>query len=425
MKGSNSRDQYLRARAAVVIPGGMYGHQSTALLPDDYPQYFDRADGAYMWDADGRRYLDMMCAYGPNLFGYAHPEIDAAFVRQLGLGDTLTGPTALMVELAETLTGMIKHADWAMFCKNGTDATTMALTTARAHTRRKIVIRAKGAYHGAAPWCTPRPAGVLASDTAHQIFCDYNDVASLEAAVAAAGDDLAAIFAAPFKHDAFIDQAAPSPAYARRTRELCDQTGALLILDEIRAGFRLSRDTSWSHLGVEPDLSTWGKCLANGHPLSVMMGAEKARTAAASIYVTGSFWYQSATMAAALATLKLIRETDYLERITALGEMLRAGLDERSKAAGFSLRQTGPGVMPLFLFDDDPDLRKGFCFGSEMLARGIYTHPWHNMFLCAAMTEADIAAALDAAEGAFGALKRQAPSLEPVKKLAFLSAGAR
>lgn len=425
MARANSRDRDLRERAAAVIPGGMYGHQSTGLLPDDYPQFFERGEGAHIWDADGTRYLDFMCAYGPNLFGYANPGIDAAFVRQLERGDTLTGPTGLMVELAEALTGMVTHADWAIFCKNGTDATTMALTTARAHTKRRKVIRAQGAYHGALPWCTPRPSGVIETDRAHQIFCDYNDVASLEAAAAEAGDDLAAIFAAPFRHDAFIDQAEPDPAYAAAARAICDRTGALLVVDEVRAGFRLSRDCSWSRIGVEPDLSTWGKCLANGHPLSAMLGNDKARKAAAAIYVTGSFWYQAATMAAALETLRLIRETDYLERITSLGETLRSGLHARAQAAGFGLRQTGPSVMPLFLFDDDPDLRKGFCFGSEMLARGVYIHPWHNMFLCAAMTEADITGALDAAEAAFAALKRQAPGLGPVEKLAFLSAGAR
>lgn len=425
MARTNSRDRELRARAEAVIPGGMYGHQSTALLPDDYPQFFQRGEGAHLWDVDGRRYLDLMCAYGPNLFGYANPEIDAAYVRQLGAGDTLTGPTELMVELAEALTGMVSHADWAIFCKNGTDATSMALSVSRAHTKRRVVVRAKGAYHGAAAWCTPRPAGVIDTDRAHQIFYDYNDVASLEAAVAQAGDDLACIFAAPFRHDAFVDQAEPDPAYARRARQLCDERGALLVVDEVRAGFRLVRDCSWTRLGVQPDLSTWGKCVANGHALSVLLGSDKARTAAASVYATGSFWYQAAPMAAALETLRLIRETDYLERITALGERLRAGLDERSRAAGFGLRQTGPVTLPLFLFDDDPDLRKGFCFASAMLERGVYVHPWHNMFLCAAMTEADIEAALDAAEGAFAELKRQAGGLPPVEKLSFLTAGAR
>ena len=420
MSRPNSRDRALRERAAAVIPGGMYGHQAVGLLPDDYPQFFARGEGAHLWDVDGNRYLDFMCAYGPNLFGYANPEIDAAYVRQLGLGDTLTGPTEVMVRLAEEMVALVSHADWAIFCKNGTDATSMALSTARQHTRRKTIIRAKGAYHGAATWCVNRPAGTVPSDQAHQIFCDYNDVASLEAAAAQAGDDLAAIFAAPFKHDAFIDQAEPDLAYARLAREICDRTGALLIVDEVRAGLRLSRDLSWSRIGVAPDLSTWGKCLANGHPISMMLGAEKAKKAATQIYVTGSFWFQAAPMAAALETLRLVRDTDYLERLQTLGDRLADGLRERAQAAGFGFRVSGPVQMPLFLFDDDPDLRKGFCWSSEMLNRGVYVHPWHNMFMCAAMTEADIDAALDAAEGAFAVLQRQAPSLEPVAKMSFL-----
>lgn len=414
------RDAMLRARAEAVIPGGMYGHQSVALLPDDYPQFFSRGQGARLWDADGRELLDLMCAYGPNLFGYGHPKINAAFVRQLEIGDTLTGPTELIVALAEAMTAMVTHADWAMFCKNGTDATSMAMVTARAHTRRKTIVLAKGAYHGSAPWCTPRPAGVTPEDKANQAYCAYNDIESLEDAVARAKGDLAAIFAAPVKHDAFVDQASPDPAYARRAREICDATGALLVVDDVRAGLRIARDCSWSAVGVEPDLSTWGKAIANGHPISALLGSDKARAAARSIYATGSFWFQAAPMAAALASLRLVRETDYLERLNALGARLRAGLAERAAGAGFGFRQTGPLTMPLFLFDDDPDLRKGFCWSSAMLARGVYVHPWHNMFLCAAMNEADIDKTLDAAEGAFSALKAGAGSLAANEKLAFL-----
>jgi glutamate-1-semialdehyde 2,1-aminomutase len=418
----NSADRALRERAEAVIPGGMYGHQAVGLLPDDYPQFFSKGEGARLWDADGRELLDFMCAYGPNLFGYGHPGINAAFVRQMEIGDTLTGPTALMVELAEAFTGMVSHADWAMFCKNGTDATSMAMVTARAHTRKKTLVLAKGAYHGAAPWCTPRRVGTTPEDKANQIFCDYNDVASLEAAVAAAGDDLAAIFAAPLKHDTFIDQVLPDPVYAARARALADETGALLVVDDVRAGLRIARDCSWSAVGIEPDLSTWGKCFANGHAISALLGANKARIAASRIFVTGSFWYQAAPMAAALETLRLVRESDYLERINTLGNRLRDGLAERAQAAGFGLRQTGPVTMPLFLFDDDRDMRKGYCWSSAMLERGVYVHPYHNMFFCAAMTEADIDQALDAAEGSFKVLQAAAPTLEPIEKLAFLTA---
>jgi glutamate-1-semialdehyde 2,1-aminomutase len=417
---SGPKDRALRERAEAVIPGGMYGHQSVRLLPDDYPQFFDRAKGAYLWDVDGARLLDLMCAYGPNLMGYGDAAIDRAFLERLGKGDAMTGPSPLIVDLAEQFTAMVAHADWAMFCKNGADATQMALMIARAHTRRRTVILAKGAYHGSAPWCASRSAGVTPEDKANQILCDYNDVASLEAAVAQAGDDLAAIFAAPVKHDAFIDQALPDPAYARRARELCDKAGALLVVDDVRAGFRIARDCSWSVVGVEPDLSCWGKCLANGHPLSALLGSDKARRAAASVFATGSYWFAAAPMAAALVTLRRIGESDYLEHIEGLGARLREGLAERAAAAGLGFRQTGPVTMPLFLFDDDPDLRMGFCFASQMLARGVYTHPWHNMFLCAAMTTADIDGALDAAEAALDVVRGKRPALEANAKMQFL-----
>jgi glutamate-1-semialdehyde 2,1-aminomutase len=403
----------------------MYGHQSVAALPDDYPQFFSRGEGAYLWDVNGSRYLDLMCAYGPQLFGYAHEGIDAAAIEQIRRGDPLTGPTELMVTLAERMTAMVEHAQWAMFCKNGTDATTMALVTAREHTRRKTVVLAKGAYHGAAPWCTPRTAGTTPEDRANQLFCTYNDIESLEAAVALAGDQLAAIFASPFKHDALVDQAMPDAAYARRARELCDERGALLVVDDVRGGLRIARDCSWSVVGVRPDLSSWGKCIANGHPISALLGSDKAREAAASIFVTGSFWYAASPMAAALETLVLVRETDYLERMESMGNRLRDGLRQRALASGFNLRQTGPSQMPLFLFDEDPDLRVGFCWSSEMLKRGVYVHPWHNMFLSAAMTERDIDAALDAASGAFAALRARRAALEPIHKLqAFRAAAA-
>jgi glutamate-1-semialdehyde 2,1-aminomutase len=407
---ANSQDRLLRERAEAVIPGGMYGHQSVRLLPDNYPQFFARAAGARLWDADGKEYLDFMCGYGPNLFGYGHAGIDAAAARQQTLGDAMTGPGPVMVELAERFVDIVTHADWAMFCKNGTDTTTMAVSTARAHTKRRKILVARGAYHGAAPWCTPVPSGTLPEDRAHLLTYNYNDVASLETAVSAAGDDLAGIIASPIKHDAFIDQQLPDPAYAKRARELCDDHGALLIVDDVRAGFRLARDCSWSLVNVQPDLSCWGKAIANGYPISALLGSEKARAAAASLYVTGSFWFAASAMAAGVATLQLIETTDYLEHTTRIGKALRDGLETLSREAGFSLRQTGPAAMPLILFDNDPDFRIGFAWSAEMVKRGVYVHPWHNMFMCTAMTDADVAQALQAARESLRGTKQVRPA---------------
>ena len=418
----HTQDRALRHRAARVLPQGVYGHQSTALLPETYPQFFTRGEGAHIWDTDGHAYLDLMCAYGPNLLGYGDPRVNNAAIAQLQKGDTLTGPTPLMVELAELMVSMISHADWAIFCKNGTDATTMAKTVARAKTGRRIILVARGAYHGAAPWCTPAPAGILAEDRAHIHYYDYNDAESLSAAVAGAGDDLAGIFATPHKHDAFTDQALPDPDYARRARALCDQTGALLIVDDVRAGFRLARDCSWELLGVRPDLSTWGKSFANGHPISALLGSETARDAAGSIYVTGSFWFSAMPMAAAIATLEILRDSSYLEQTIALGHRLREGLSKAAHAAGIGFRQTGPVQMPLFLFDDDPDFRRGFAWASDMLEQGIYIHPWHNMFLCAAMTDRDIDQVIEAAQTSFQAVSKRLDKIVPHPALSTLLA---
>ncbi|MBB3358268.1 MULTISPECIES: aminotransferase class III-fold pyridoxal phosphate-dependent enzyme [unclassified Novosphingobium] len=406
-------DRDLKARAFKVIPNGMYGHEAVHALPATFPQFFERAEGAYIWDADGNRYLDFMCAYGPSLLGYRDQRVDAAAAAQAAKGDTMTGPSPVMVDLAEALVSMVTHADWAMFCKNGTDATSMAMVAARAQTGKRIVLLAKGAYHGAAPWCTPNPVGVVAEDRAMLRYYEYNNAESLEAAVRDAGEDLAAIFATPFKHDAFFDQALPDPVYARRARELCDETGAMLVVDDVRAGFRLARDCSWSLVGVQPDLSCWGKAVANGQPLSILLGSDRCRKGAGSIYVTGSYWFAAVPMAASLETLRIIRESDYLEQMIRMGDRLRAGLASAAERHGFGLRQTGPSQMPIMLFDDDPDLRVGFAWAEEMLQRGVYIHPWHNMFIAACMTEADVDMAVAAADGAFAATRERMAELQP------------
>jgi glutamate-1-semialdehyde 2,1-aminomutase len=416
---ANKIDRALRRRADKVIPNGMYGHQSALLLPDTYPQFFSHAEGAHIWDVDGNKYLDFMCAYGPNLLGYRHASVDAAYVAQLAKGDTMTGPGPVMVELAEAFVGMISHADWVLFCKNGTDANSMAMMTARAHTGKRKILIAHGAYHGAAPWCTPVKIGVTEEDRAHQIYYEYNNPASLEAAVAEAGDDLAGIFATPFKHDAFVAQAPLDAAYAQKARALCDAQDALLIVDDVRGGFRLSRDCSWSLAGVAPDLSSWGKVIANGHPISALLGSENARSAAARIYATGSFWFSAAAMAAGVETLRILRETDYLEHTVRLGHQLREGLAAAAAKHDIDFRQTGPVQMPLFLFGGD-DMRRGYFWSAEMLKRGVYTHPWHNMFIPAAMTEADIATAVSAADEAFVELKVKEATLKEPYQMAFL-----
>jgi glutamate-1-semialdehyde 2,1-aminomutase len=417
MSWTNHRNKQLIERARRVIPGGMYGHQSAAILPDVFPQFFTRADGARLWDADGNEYIDYMCAFGPNLLGYRHPAVEAAVLAQQLLGDTMNGPSEIMVDLAEKFVSMVSHADWVIFCKNGTDATTMAMMTARSHTKKRKILVATKAYHGSAPWCNPFPNGTVPEERAHILQYQYNNPSSLEEAFHAAGDDVAGVFGSAFRHDVFENQALPTREFADTARRLCDKSGALLIVDDVRGGFRVARDCSWSKVGVQPDLSAWGKAIANGYALSALAGSEKARAAAQGIFVTGSYWFQAIPMAAAIATLNEIRNSDYLERTEKTGSMLRDGLATQASNHGFSLRQTGPVQMPMILFDDDPDLRLGYCWVAEALTRGVYIHPWHNNFICAALTEQDVKQTLDATDQAFAALKKRRPNLGPVEQL--------
>jgi glutamate-1-semialdehyde 2,1-aminomutase len=402
----NAKDSELRARAARVVPGGMWGHQNAANLPEGYPQFFRSAQGCRIRDVDGNEYIDFMCSWGPVLLGHHHPEVEAAAAKQMAEGDCQNGPGEAMVELAELLVDTIPHADWVQFQKNGTDATTMAVTFARAGTGKRKVLVAKGAYHGAVPWTSPSLSGVTAEDRAHIDHYIYNDVASLEAAVDRNRGDLAAIVASAFRHDVGIDQEMPTPEFARRARELCDATGAALIIDDVRAGFRLHLGGSWELVGVRPDLAAWSKSIANGHSLAAITGNDRFRDAVKGTFSTGSFWTAAVPHAAGVATINALKRDDGIGHMVAMGERFRAGMAALSSKHGIGIRQSGPVQMPLVLFEDDAELKKANAFCSAALRAGAYFHPKHNMFLCTAHQAADIDAALAAADVGFQAVGR-------------------
>jgi glutamate-1-semialdehyde 2,1-aminomutase len=404
---SRAADADLRRRAKAVIPGGMYGHQSANPLPPEYPQFMARGQGARVWDVDGNSYVDLMGSYGPLVLGHQHPKVEAAVREQAALADCQNGPGPAMVELAELLVATVRHADWAMLAKNGTDATTMCCTIARAQTGRDRILVAHGAYHGALPWCTPRPAGVTQADRVNLGHYTFNDLDSARAAVAEAGSDLAAIMVSPFKHDAGFDQELVDPAFARGLRELCDATGAALILDDVRCGFRLALGSSWEPIGVDPDLSAWSKAIANGYPLAAVLGNDRFRAGASDIFVTGSFWFSAVPMAAAIATIKALGEEGAIEAMERAGTALRDGICSQAASWEVEVNYTGPAAMPYLTFAGDEDYALGRLFAARALERGAYLHPKHNWFVSAAMTDDDVAAALAATDEAFAAVRKQ------------------
>ncbi len=400
-------DAALRARARRVIPNGMWGHMDAARLPASYPQYFAQAGGCHLWDVDGREYIDYMCSWGPMLLGYNDPDVNAAADRQRAQGDIFNGPSERLVELAELVTETVAHADWAMFQKNGTDATTACAMIAREATGKRKILVASGAYHGAVPWCNPYPNGATAEDRVHLIRYNFNDVESLEQAAAEAGDDLAGIFVSAFKHDLGKPHEATAMAFAKAARAICDTTDAALIVDDVRAGFRLHMGGSWELVGIKPDLSAWSKAIANGYALGAVTGNDKFRDAASRIFITGSFWYGAVSMAASLAAIRKMKDIDSIGIMQRMGQRLRDGLESQAKAHGVKLLQSGPVQMPVVLFDDDADRQKGWFFCSEALKRGVYMHATHTLFLSAAHTTQDIDKTLDATDAAMAEVARR------------------
>lgn len=382
----------------------MYGHQRAGLFPSNFPQFLASADGALIRDVDGREFVDFLLGYGPMVLGYQNRVVEEAAQRQRALADCQNAPSERMVELAELLVDMVDHAQWAYFAKNGTDATTTALTIARAATGRAKILVERASYHGAAPWCTPGTAGISAADRTNIRYFDYNDLPSLRAALDEAGDDLAGVIITPFKHNDGVDQELIDPAFARELRATCDSKGAVLILDDVRCGMRLELGSSWANLEVQPDLSVWGKAISNGYAVSAILGRDSLRDAAATIFSTGTFWFAAVPMAAAIATIQELRAIDGVRLQRRAGDRLRAGLVAQAQAHGFDVSYTGPSQMPYLRFHDDPEHQLSFAFSAAALDNGVYLHPRHNWFVSTAHTDAVIDRALEGTDRAFATL---------------------
>jgi glutamate-1-semialdehyde 2,1-aminomutase len=409
----NSPDRYRRsrelfARAAKVIPGGIYGHASPAVaLPNAFPYYAVRASGCRYWDVDGNEYIDYLCGYGPMILGHQHAEVEEAAARQQRDALCLNHPGPIMVELAEHLVSLVDFSAWAVFGKNGSDMTTWALQVAREHTQRRKILKVAGAYHGIDPWCTPGHAGLLDEDRAHIHDFNWNDPESFDRLLQEFRGDIAGVIMTPFHHPVFQPSQMPAPGFWTHIEAACRRDGIVLMLDDIRAGFRLDLRGSHRSFGFEPDLICFCKALANGHPLSAALGRKELRVAASKVFLSGSYWNSPPPMAAALACLQIMQREDTVATLRHSGETLMNGLLAAGKQHGFEMIASGPPAVPFLSFADDPSLRRQQRFCAEVTQRGAIFHPHHNWFLSAAHTPDDIAATLRMADEAFSVMRSE------------------
>jgi len=395
-------------RAQKHIPGGVpmprtphfHSYGST-------PVFIDSARGAHFTDVDGNDYIDYMCAFGAVALGYAHPKVDEAHIEQAKKGNALPIPATKWFDLAEELVNLVPGTDWLVYGKNGSDVTTYATQVARVHTGKPGILMCHHSYHGMHHWCIENRHGIPDEFRAHVYKFEFNDLDDLERVLKEHEGEIAGIMLLPYQHLAMSDQVMPEPGFFEGVRAICDREGLVLMMDDIRCGFRINLRGSHLHFGADPDIVCFGKALGNGYPISTAIGKPHLREAANQIYYSATHFYSAAPMAAALQVLDIMKKEGSVERMTQLGERLGRGLEAAAEGAGLNISYTGYPSMPFMIIEGDDNLERNRFFCGEMAKRGVYMHPHHNWFVSAALTDDDLQKTIDAAEECFKLTKKQ------------------
>jgi len=345
-----------RERAETVLPTGAStgSKRATALWGDDapldLPTHFASARGCRVTDVDGNEYIDCTMALGAVSLGYAEPRVTQAVIDAASEGNVSALSTWREVELVERLRTLIPCAEKVLLLKTGAEAIAAAVRIARTYTGRDHVIAC--GYFGWHDWCSDS-AGVPAAVRDATTRVPFDDLAALERAASEAGSSLAAIVIEP------VIEALPSEAWLRRARELCDAAGAALVFDEIKTGFRVAPGGYQERCGITPDLATFGKALANGFPLSAVVGHAALMDAARRTWISSTLASESSALGAALAVLDWHEEADICGTLADTGRELRATFDRAIEASGVSGVST-EGIDPMFLLRWDDPARESY-----------------------------------------------------------------
>jgi len=405
---STSNSLYERAKA--VIPGGINGHYGFSVKKNG-PKYFSRSEGSRFWDVDNNEFIDYMCAYGPMILGYNHPTVDEAALKQLKAGNTVSLASPVMVELAETLVDMVTAVDWALFSKNGGDATSLAALVARAATGRQKLVKVTEGYHGVAAWMQDGRAGTIPADSEHVIQIPWNDVEALQKVIEQYPGDIAGFISSPYDHPVFRDNELPADGYWQKIEALCRKNDIVLIVDDVRAGFRINLAGSNVAYGFTPDLICFGKAIANGYPLAALAGSDSLKQAAQDVYFTGTQFFNAAPMAAARATLLELQKIDAANMMTNIGNNLNDGLVDIAASHGYDLVATGVPAMPYYRLAN-VNGKTHQMWVDKCVQRGVYLLSYHNHFVSTAHTDADLQRTFEIVDDAFTALGPASAQIE-------------
>ena len=422
---AGSKSRALLRRAERVIPGGVNSPVRAYAAVGGSPPFIARGQGAYVWDADGRRYVDYVGSWGPLILGHAHPAVLRAVARAAARGTSFGAPTEGEVEIAETICAALPSVEMVRFVSSGTEATMSAIRLARAATGRNKILKFDGCYHGhadallvgagsgVATLGIPGSPGVPEEFVRLTVQAPYNDLAAVEDAFRLHGPELACVIVEPVAGN--MGCVPPARGFLEGLRELCDRAGALLIFDEVMTGFRVAWGGAQGLYGIRPDLTCLGKVVGGGLPAAAYGGRrELMREIAPSgpVYQAGTLSGNPLAVAAGLETLRRLSKRGVYEALGAKTRTLADGLAERASAAGVELSTAAVGGMFGFFFHPGPvanfeDAKKASAprfrrFFAEMLARGVYLAPsaYEAGFVSLAHGERELRATLRAAEAA-------------------------
>ncbi len=416
-------------KAAERLPAGV---TSNVKFFAPYPLYLARAEGARVWDVDGREYLDYCLAFGPLVTGHGHPRVLEAVRAEVSRAGTLIfgAPTDLELRLADRLTRIVPSAEMVRFTSSGTEATLHALRLARGATGRSRIVKFEGHYHGVHDhvlWnldqpLPPRAAadGIPEATAAQTAVLPWNDIAALEAGLDAT-DDIAAVIVEPVARGVLH----PDPAFLLALREQATRRGIVLIFDEVVVWPRVGLSGAQGLYGVTPDLTALGKAIGGGLPLGALVGRRDLMslmvpragrapdTSTPYVFHGGTYNGTPIALAAGLATLNVLEEPGVLDGLDRRADQLRDGLTSIASRAGIALQVLGRGSVLDFYFTDRPirtsrdvwasDLARRRSLDYRLLVAGLYNAPVHRYHLSLAHTEADIAMTLDRIERALTA----------------------
>ena len=414
MPGRYKESERLFAEALEIIPGGVTSaRHPSKFVPGSYPIFMNRGKGSNVWDADGNEYIDWMMSFGPIVLGHVHPRVEAAVRSVLDEGFCFTMVHPLQNVLAKKLIEIVPCAEMVRYFTGGSDACSAAIRIARVHTKRDKVIR--WGYHGWHDWCyggagTDREAvGVPESARKDVLTFQYNDLDSLEEVFRANEAKVACVIMQPYE----ATKEPPRPGFLEGVKRIAHEHEAVLIFDEIRSGFRIALGGAQEYFGVTPDMAVVSKAIANGYPISAVVGKKEVMECAAQTRLSATFFVNAFPMAAALATIQELQETGGIRRMWEIGRMLMDGLQSILQELDIEGEILGVPPLPSLRFTHKhPETRRairdGF-FGG--VARcGVIFHPRHCWFLSTAHTEKDVARTLDISRDCMKCAKEKAAS---------------